>query len=46
MPKLPLQASIEKEEFFSQAGGKMYQGGSAGDIKEAQMAQNFLLLAS
>jgi hypothetical protein len=28
MPGLPFQASIEKEEFFSQAGGKMYQGDS------------------
>jgi hypothetical protein len=42
MPALPLQASIEKEEFLSQAGGKMYQGGSAGDAKEVHMALDFL----
>ncbi len=35
MPEFPLQASIEKEEYFSQAGGKMYQGGLARDTKTA-----------
>jgi len=42
MPELPLQASIEKEEFLRQAGGKMYQGGQARDAKEAHMAQDSL----
>jgi hypothetical protein len=37
MPEHPLQASIGKEEFFGQAGGKMYQGD-----KEVHIARDFL----